>query len=343
MKKLFVFMTALFIGVLTANAGIKLNDNQCVASETSQNPQTCPLTFNLTESPIKKGEGLTVIFHTPRNIKNNSITITPATGWQIRKLGDTEYKDTLTLTISTEYSYVEFIYNGDTDVAISNGVALASVSYDKEDIGEGCGFAFNLPFCSQPKVGDNSYYFGTTGSTITKEEWENQCTCQVKTIGGSKYYYSKNGEVKQPDENTSADTLAENIVKECYTCQKVEFDGKTYFMGKTGLVESEEAMNEECFPKCKVVDDKYYDKDGKEISKDEYKKQCMCRIEDTKDGKIYYNDKNEVITADEYTNQCQPSVPTGASVPYMLIFGGAALCGVTLIFILRNKSKLKRI
>lgn len=343
MKKLFVFMSALFIGVLTANARIDLNESQCVASETSQNPQTCPLTVKLTENVIKKGDGLTVVFHTPKNIKNNSITITPATGWKLRKLGDEEYKDTLTLTISTDLSYVEFKYEGDADIAISNAADLASVSYDKEDIGEGCGFRLNFPLCSKPTVGEKDYYFGITGSTVTKEEWEDQCTCQVRTINNAKWYYSKDGDAKTPDENTSADTLAENIVKECYTCQKVEFDGKTYFMGKTGLVESEEAMNEECFPKCKVVDDKYYDKDGKEISKDEYKKQCMCRIEDTKDGKIYYNDKNEVITADEYTNQCQPSVPTGASVPYMLIFGGAALCGVTLIFILRNKSKLKRI
>lgn len=372
MKKLFIFMAALFVGVLTANAGIKLNDNQCVASETSQNPQTCPLTFNLTENPIKKGEGLTVIFHTPRNIKNNSITITPAAGWQLRKLGDEEYKDSLSLTISTDLSYVEFKYNGDEDVAVANSVALASVQYDKEDIGEGCGFAFNLPFCSQPEVGDSTYYFGTTGSAITKKEWENQCTCKVITIGSKKYYYDKQGEIINNEPDWTDDAASEALVKQCFTCDTITFDGKEYNVGKDGTIkESKEEMLKECFsctepdkdgnyyyngekltdetytkycaPKCLEVDGKYYDNDGKEIDKDEYKKQCMCRIEDTKDGKIYYNDKNEVITADEYTNQCQPSVPTGASVPYMLIFGGAALCGVTLLFILRNKSKLKRI
>ena len=341
MKKLFVFMSALFIGVLTANARIDLNESQCVASETSQNPQTCPLTVKLTENVIKKGNGLTVVFHTPRNIKNNSITITPATGWKLRKLGDEEYKDSLTITISTDFSYVEFKYEGDADIAISNAADLASVSYDKEDIGEGCGFLLNFPLCSKPTVGENQYYFGITGSTVTKDEWIDQCTCQVRTINNAKWYYSKDGVAKTPDANTSADTLAENIVKECYTCQKVEFDGKTYFMGKTGLVESEKEMLKECFS-CRVENEKYYDKDGIEITEDDYKKQCMCRIEETDNGKVYYNNKNEVITAEEYANQCQPSVPTGASVPYVAILGGLA-AAASIFFMAKSKSKFKRI
>ena len=182
---------------------------------------------------------------------------------------------------------------------------------------------------------------------ITKDEWAEQCTCQVKTINGVKWYYEIDGQVFTKDD-TPGKTEAEAaaiIVEECFPCQEIEFDGTTYFVGKKGnIVASKEEMDKECeIPKCKVVDDKYYDKDGKEITEEEYNKQCKCRIEENENGKLYYNDKNELISAEEYANQCQPSVPTGASIPYMMIAVGGLLTLVTLVFILRNKSKLKRI
>lgn len=300
LNKLFVFAVTLFVGILTVNAGIKLNDQQCVASETSQNPQNCPLSFTLTESAFKKGDGFSVIFHTPRNIKNSSITITPETGWKVRKLGDTEYASTLTLSLTTEQSFVEFIYDGDTEIAVGT-VSYALVQYDKEDIGEGCGFALGLPFCSKPSVDEQAYYFGRTGKSITKDEWVDQCTCQPITINGKEYYYGKAGDIK---------ATKEEMLKECFS--------------------------------CRVENEKYYDKDGIEITEDDYKKQCMCRIEETDNGKVYYNNKNEIITAEEYANQCQPSVPTGASVPYIAILGGLA-AAASIFFMAKSKSKFKRI
>ena len=58
--------------------------------------------------------------------------------------------------------------------------------------------------------------------------------------------------------------------EEVYVCKIL--DGKYY--DKNGKVVSEEEYNKSCNPSCKVVDGKYYDNNGKEVSKDAYTKAC---------------------------------------------------------------------
>ena len=96
--------------------------------------------------------------------------------------------------------------------------------------------------------------------------------------------------------------------------------------------------------KCRYDEtaDKYYDLENKEISKEEYEKICLCRIEDGKDGKEYYCKKGESCSAEEYENQCPPNVKTGASIPYVAIISGTLLAGACCL-IASKRNKFKRI
>lgn len=65
---------------------------------------------------------------------------------------------------------------------------------------------------------------------------------------------------------------------------------------------------------CKIVGGKYYDKNGKEVSKEAYTASCekkVCRIEN---GKYYDNNGNEV-SKDAYYKAC-PNPKTGRNVYY---------------------------
>lgn len=72
---------------------------------------------------------------------------------------------------------------------------------------------------------------------------------------------------------------------------------------------------------CEIVDGKYYDSEGKEVTEEEYKKDCeteeinICKIVD---GKYYDNDGNEV-TKEAYEKACiVPENPkTGLNVNYL--------------------------
>lgn len=375
-NKLFLFVAALFVGVLTANAKISLKSGSCTASATAANPQTCTLTFDLSNEEITVGREITMNFFNPTNIKNNTITVQPQNGWKVKKLGDASFSDSVSVAISEADVLLVFKYEGTTAISAGNNIVYTNVQYDKEDVGEGCGFAYGAQICKQVKVGNDTLYFGVNGISTTKEGWEDQCTCTIIDYGSTvgKKYYGKDGKIINTATDWTEEAAAEELIKQCYACETdLSFDGRTYqvgkagdlkssseevlmecytckqvpgkdlYVGKTKVFDNKEDMLKECeVPSCKVVDDKYYDKDGKEITQEEYNKQCKCRIEETENGKVYYNDKNEVITADEYTNQCQTSVPTGAQVPYIAIIGG--IVGAALIFfIVKNKSKFKRI
>ena len=89
-------------------------------------------------------------------------------------------------------------------------------------------------------------------------------------------------------------------------------DGKYY--GKNGDEVTKDEYQKQCEtpkPTCEIKDGKYYDKTGNEVTKDEYQKQCetpnpTCEI---KDGKYYDKTGNEV-TKDEYQKQCETPNPT---------------------------------
>ncbi len=76
--------------------------------------------------------------------------------------------------------------------------------------------------------------------------------------------------------------------------------GDKYY-GRDGSEVSEAEYKAQCEVKiCKIEDGKYYDKNGNEVSEEEYKKACTCRIDN---GKYYDNDGNEV-TKEEYVQKC---------------------------------------
>ena len=53
---------------------------------------------------------------------------------------------------------------------------------------------------------------------------------------------------------------------------------------------------------CRIENHKYYDFNGKEITKEQYDDICGCRIENGK----YYGPNNNVITKDQYDKYCDP-------------------------------------
>ena len=73
-------------------------------------------------------------------------------------------------------------------------------------------------------------------------------------------------------------------------------DGK-YYDDEGKEVEKEE-FKKVCG--CRIEDDKYYDDEGKEVEKDEFKKVCGCRKEDDK----YYDDEGKEVEEDEYKKIC---------------------------------------
>ena len=406
LNKLMVFVAALFVGIISVNAKFVLTKNNCLSGTDDPNPQTCPVQYNLTGSTIKTGKTLTIIFYEPNNIKENTITIQGNDGWKVKKVGDTEYKSSISLDSFGENGvFIQFKYEGTEDIAIGNDKVLANVVYDKEDTGVGCGFNFGMPLCSVETINNKVVYFGIDSNVLEdKKAWEDECTC--KKIG-DRYVGLDGQQVKNND--------PKELVKECFVCEEVEFDNQTYFVGNNKVIhETKDEMLKDCFvckvvdgkyynskgqettedkyytdcfsclkpgekdktgatvdkyygkdgkpitgenaeeeyknqceepketPICRVVDGKYYGKEGKEITAEEYKKICMCRIETTKEGKIYYNDKNEEITAEQYKNQCEPPVPTGASIPSVMILGGL-LAATSMFFIIRNKTKFRKI
>ena len=116
--------------------------------------------------------------------------------------------------------------------------------------------------------------------------------CEIKD---NKYY-----------DDEGKETSKEEYEKKCkkHTCEILS-DGTRY--GKDGTIVDEKTYNEECVPKnpvCEIKDDKYYDKDGKETSKEEYEKSCKqikCEYRDHQ----YYDLNGEATTKEEYEKQCK--------------------------------------
>ena len=88
--------------------------------------------------------------------------------------------------------------------------------------------------------------------------------------------------------------------------------------------------------KCETVDGAYYDKDGKEVDKVQYEKDCVshsCEIV----GDTYYGEDGKEVTQGVFESQCNTTVVSelpdtaSASDIYMIIVGSLFVLG-TIIF-----------
>ena len=121
-------------------------------------------------------------------------------------------------------------------------------------------------YCSQ--VGNT--YYGSDGREVSKAEYESECC------------------------NSEADAQKFGVEwnpKGGYCCPA----GTTY-NPSTGKCDG----NMDGF--CRIENHKYYDFNGKEITKEQYDDICGCRIENGK----YYGPNNNVITKDQYDKYCDP-------------------------------------
>lgn len=116
------------------------------------------------------------------------------------------------------------------------------------------------------------------------------------------------------------------------TWVKVTIDGTDYYNYSVNCSASEEVV----VYYCKVVDGKYYDKDGKIVSEKEYKDSCdgkkICVIENGK----YYDREGKEVSKSEYEKLC-PNPQTGRNVYYTygIITAGAAF----ILYMLTRKVK----
>ena len=99
---------------------------------------------------------------------------------------------------------------------------------------------------------------------------------------------------------------------------KVTLDGNDYY---NYMLYCDKTIETEDVKICKIENGKYYDKEGKEVTEEEYKKDCetkevkICKIEDGK----YYDKEGKEVTKEAYEKACTvPENPkTGLNVNYL--------------------------
>ncbi len=156
----------------------------------------------------------------------------------------------------------------------------------------------------------NNNYFGDNsdneeGNTYKKNdnsngELSNSACAKLYGYGTSKYESCRLART-----SNKAGKCYSSITEGKYTC-----DVKVCAEGETLCPDGTCSVNKECpndgGPKCEIIDDKYYDKNGKEVTRAEYNSSCdsdgnrKCVV---KNGKYYGQDGNEV-TKEEYLAQC---------------------------------------
>lgn len=93
---------------------------------------------------------------------------------------------------------------------------------------------------------------------------------------------------------------------ECPTNPKCQIVNDVYY-GKNGTPVSAAQYAKDC-PACKIENGKYYGQDGKEITKEEYLVECpnFCKIVDGK----YYGKHGQIVTKAQYESECPDSFCT---------------------------------
>ena len=123
-----------------------------------------------------------------------------------------------------------------------------------------------------------------------------------------------------------------------------EFTDNKYY-GKDGKEVDKKTFNKECNNSCEYVDGKYYGKDGSVVDKATYDKQCghYCEVV----GDKYYGKDGKVVDQDTYNKECgqEITVPnTSANIVFWVVGLGvlAIVIGLGLILYAGNKKNIKK-
>ena len=233
-----------------------------------------------------------------------------------------------------------------------NGTEVSEIEYKKQ-----C----EKPVCESITIGSTNYYFDKLGQEVTQAEYKMSCFgCEVKD---NKYYNKEGQEVSKYQYEISCSSLK---------CREIKNDeGKTVYYNKDGKETTEIIYLKQCaVHSCEILSDgTHYDMDGKEVTEDEYLKSCFkCRKENdkyydengketTKEnwdimctphkcenfGDKYFNDKGVLVTKEEYDKKCtnpQTGSTDKKSISYIisgLLFAGA------IILISVKYNKLRRV
>ena len=113
------------------------------------------------------------------------------------------------------------------------------------------------------------------------------------------------------------------------TWVKVTVNGEDYYNYSVNCLKEEVQVYV-----CKLVDGKYYDKDGKEVTEAEYNKSCnpICKVVDGK----YYDNNGKEVTKDAYTKACG-NPKTGINMYYT--YGAVIVIAACGLYIATRKVK----
>lgn len=259
--KLSVLLSALFIGVIGANALVQVPSDyeSCVldptAAEDAYN-MNCNLKLQVTADAttdarisINTGDEFEIVFKLKENkstfnIRNNEVKITAAANWKV------DGEDSKVINIKEDGSVSVTVKYTGTDTLNPEVYTFATAQYKKDDsAAEDCGFAYGTPI---PGL-----------------------ICKIVPSGDTNYYYNSNGEYLGTDEE------AENAYyKDCFACTTPDESEDGKYRDKDGKVTDEAGYKKACVGTCRQEkgEDKkwhYYDYENNEITADEFKNICQ--------------------------------------------------------------------
>lgn len=158
--------------------------------------------------------------------------------------------------------------------------------------------------CQSPKCKVvNGYYFGKNGNNVSKETYESECGTPTPVEHKCEYY---NG--KYYDKNGNAVSEVNYIIScQAPKCQIVN----GYYFGKNGNNVSKATYEAECTTpethKCEYYGGKYYDKDGKVVSEVNYIISCQAPKCQVVSG-YYFGKNGNNVTKEQYEKECSSQV-----------------------------------
>ena len=242
----------------------------------------CNVRFKVTEKASTYNR-VTLRITMPSDFLIKSNTVEAGPGWRIVSRND----ETHTYTLESD----------ETSFAPGSYQLFKLVSYGSSN-SNNCDSSLRVipETIARKCVKSGEVYYDRDGNVTTELEYEKQCKTHKCEILSDGTRYGKEGTVVTELE----------YEKQCKSHQcEILSDGTRY--GKNGTIVDEDTYNDECVPKkpvCEIKDDKYYDDEGKETSKEEYEKKCKkikCEYRDHQ----YYDLNGEVTTKEEYDKQCK--------------------------------------
>ena len=277
----------------------------------------CNVKFRVSQTDSKYNK-VTLRITMPGDFKITSTSVEAGPGWKIVSQNDTTHTYTLESAQTSfepgTYQLFKIVSQGSSE---SNNCD-SSLKVIPEIISRSC------------TIYENNYY-DKEGNITTKETYEKECkkhTCEVLSDGTK---YGKDGRVATDIEyekeckKHTCEVLSDGTKygkdgrvvtdieyeKECkkHTCEVLS-DGTKY--GKNGTIVDEKTYKEECeekTPVCEIKDEKYYDEQGKETTKEEFEKKCKKHTCEVLSDGTKYGKNGTIVDEKTYKEECEEKNP----------------------------------